>query len=167
MSYTRDLTSCRGCVAAVPLDIPEPDTVLSGPFWPCPVKVIRATLTGNSLRVQAEGTADGQYYDRILSVAQFTGQVREVTGGSHQFDADPRLFRLAGEALRTHLSHAFDPQFAISVSQVDPLPHQIDAVYRHILPLPRIFPSRSNRLLTQIRRSRRRPTSTMLTTLPK
>ena len=47
-------------------------------------------------------------------------------------------FRLAVEALRTHLAHAFDPQFAVSVSQVDPLPHQLIAVYKHMLPLPRI-----------------------------
>ena len=51
---------------------------------------------------------------------------------------NPALFRLAVEALRTHLAHAFDPQFAVSVSQVDPLPHQLLAVYKHILPLPRI-----------------------------
>jgi superfamily II DNA or RNA helicase len=54
------------------------------------------------------------------------------------FDAEPRLFRLATEALRTHLAHAFDPQFAVSVSQVDPLPHQIDAVYKHMLSQPRL-----------------------------
>jgi superfamily II DNA or RNA helicase len=56
----------------------------------------------------------------------------------HPFDASPRLFRLGVEALRTHLAFAFDPQYAVSVSQVDPLPHQLDAVYRHMLPLPRI-----------------------------
>ena len=64
--------------------------------------------------------------------------MREVIGGTHAFDAEPRLFRLAVEALRTHLAHAFDPQFAVSVSQVDPLPHQLDAVYNHMLSLPRI-----------------------------
>src|SRR3972149_1800553 len=58
---------------------------------------------------------------------------------AHQtFDAAPRLFRLATEGLRIHLAHSFDPQFAVSVSQVDPLPHQLDAVYKHMLPLPRI-----------------------------
>ncbi|HYU18205.1 MAG TPA: helicase-related protein, partial [Chloroflexota bacterium] len=90
------------------------------------------------MRIEAVGSADSQYYDRTLTVDQFQSQVQEVAGGAHRFDAEPRLFRLATEALRTHLAHAFDPQFAVSVSQVDPLPHQLDAVYRHILPLPRI-----------------------------
>ena len=62
----------------------------------------------------------------------------EVLGGTYRFDAEPRLFRLATEALRTHLAHAFDPQFAVSVSQVDPLPHQLDAVYKYMLPQPRL-----------------------------
>ena len=39
---------------------------------------------------------------------------------------------------RRVLAHAFDPQFAVSLSQVDPLPHQLDAVYKHMLLLPRI-----------------------------
>ena len=62
----------------------------------------------------------------------------QLLGGTHTFDAEPALFRLATEALRIHLAHSFDPQFAVSVSQVDPLPHQLDAVYKHMLPLPRI-----------------------------
>jgi superfamily II DNA or RNA helicase len=47
-------------------------------------------------------------------------------------------FVLFTEALRMRLAHTFDPHYAISVSQVDLLPHQVDAVYYHILPMPRI-----------------------------
>jgi len=36
------------------------------------------------------------------------------------------------------LAHTFDPHYAVSVTQVDLLPHQVDAVYRHILVRPRI-----------------------------
>lgn len=42
------------------------------------------------------------------------------------------------DALRMRLAHAFDPHYAVSVTQVDLLPHQVDAVYRHILPQSRI-----------------------------
>lgn len=48
------------------------------------------------------------------------------------------LFISFVEALRMRLAHAFDPHYAVSVTQVDLLPHQVDGVYRHILPLPRI-----------------------------
>jgi len=47
-------------------------------------------------------------------------------------------FILFVEALRMRLAHTFDPHYAVSVTQVDLLPHQVDAVYRYILPLPRV-----------------------------
>lgn len=47
-------------------------------------------------------------------------------------------FVLFVEALRMRLAYTFDPHYAVSVTQVDLLPHQVDAVYGHILPLPRI-----------------------------
>ncbi|MFN3684147.1 MAG: helicase-related protein [Fimbriimonadaceae bacterium] len=50
------------------------------------------------------------------------------------FDADPDLFRLASEARRIQLAHLFDPMLAIHTSLVDPLPHQIVAVYEKMLP---------------------------------
>ena len=115
-----------------------PDTIIEGPFWPGPVRVIRVSEHGSAVRIEAVGVLDSQYYDQTIPSDLATTQVRELSGGTHTFDAEPRLFRLAVEALRTHMAHAFDPQFAVSVSQVDPLPHQLDAVYKHLLPLSQI-----------------------------
>ena len=42
------------------------------------------------------------------------------------------------DALRMRLAYTFDPHYAVSVTQVDLLPHQVEAVYRHILPQPQI-----------------------------
>ncbi|MCS7225149.1 MAG: helicase-related protein [Armatimonadetes bacterium] len=47
-------------------------------------------------------------------------------------------FILFADALRMHLAYTFDPHYAVSVTQVDLLPHQVDAVYHHILPQPRV-----------------------------
>ena len=49
------------------------------------------------------------------------------------FDADGALFRLASEAHRIQLAHLFDPVLAIHTSLVEPLPHQITAVYEVML----------------------------------
>ena len=51
-----------------------------------------------------------------------------------QFDADGRLLRLASEAQRIRLAHLFDPYLAVHTSDVEPLPHQITAVYEKMLP---------------------------------
>lgn len=54
-------------------------------------------------------------------------------GRSWAFDADGRLFRLVSEAHRIRLAYLFDPQLAVTISQVDALPHQISAVYEEML----------------------------------
>jgi len=51
---------------------------------------------------------------------------------------NPEAFFLAIEAHRIRLAYEFDPLFAVNVSQVDPLPHQIEAVYHYLLRRPRI-----------------------------
>ena len=56
------------------------------------------------------------------------------TGWPWSFDGDGKLFRLVSEAHRINLAHLFDPLLAIHTSMVDPLPHQITAVYGEMLP---------------------------------
>ena len=55
-------------------------------------------------------------------------------GRPWSFDADAGLLRLVTEANRIKLAHYFDPYLAIHTSLVDPLPHQISAVYGEMLP---------------------------------
>ena len=55
-------------------------------------------------------------------------------GRPWSFDGDGALFRLVSEALRIRLAHLFDPVLAVHTSVVDPLPHQITAVYEQMLP---------------------------------
>ncbi len=55
-------------------------------------------------------------------------------GRPWSFDGDGHLFRLVSEAHRIRLAHLFDPVLAVHTSDVDPLPHQITAVYEVMLP---------------------------------
>src|SRR6266567_2951762 len=50
------------------------------------------------------------------------------------FDGDGALLRLVSEAYRIHLAYLFDPLLAVHTSLVEPLPHQITAVYGEMLP---------------------------------
>lgn len=50
------------------------------------------------------------------------------------FDADGEQLRLVSEAYRISLAHLFDPYLAVHTSSVEPLPHQISAVYQEMLP---------------------------------
>ncbi|MGE5571726.1 MAG: helicase-related protein [Bacteroidota bacterium] len=55
-------------------------------------------------------------------------------GRPWSFDGDGALFRLVSEAYRIRLAHLFDPVLAVHTSLVEPLPHQITAVYEAMLP---------------------------------
>lgn len=55
-------------------------------------------------------------------------------GRPWSFDGEGDLFRLVSEAQRINLAYLFDPVLAVHTSVVEPLPHQITAVYEHMLP---------------------------------
>ncbi|MBW1947077.1 MAG: DUF3883 domain-containing protein [Deltaproteobacteria bacterium] len=57
----------------------------------------------------------------------------EIEPTSASYQSDPKLFKLGLEALRIRLAYEYDPFFGLSISRVDPLPHQLDAVYNHLL----------------------------------
>ncbi len=98
---------------------------------PEPVKVVMVQPEGNGLRIMGPGADSNQFYDRVFEPGQFT--VRRVT-----FASDGERFRLAAMAERIRAAAQFDPHLAIGMSQIDPLPHQIDAVYNYLLQSPRI-----------------------------
>jgi superfamily II DNA or RNA helicase len=50
------------------------------------------------------------------------------------FLAGGEAFQLGAEALRIRFAHLFDPMMAVHTSDVEPLPHQISAVYESMLP---------------------------------
>jgi SNF2 family DNA or RNA helicase len=56
-----------------------------------------------------------------------------AAGRPWSFDGDGALFRLVSEAYRLRLAYLFDPLLAVHTSLVEPLPHQITAVYGEML----------------------------------
>jgi len=54
------------------------------------------------------------------------------------FNGDGALLRLGIQAYSLGIAYEFDPYFGLSISRVDPLPHQLEAVYDHLLKLARV-----------------------------
>jgi superfamily II DNA or RNA helicase len=75
---------------------------------------------------------DGHVADRLLTAEQ-AANVSAAFGRRWTFDADGGAFKLASEARRIQLAHLFDPFAAVASSTIQPLPHQIDAVYGRLL----------------------------------
>ncbi|MHB1012004.1 MAG: helicase-related protein [Desulfobacteria bacterium] len=61
-----------------------------------------------------------------------------ILDAEHSFDGDGRLLRLGLQAYALGIAYEFDPYFGLSISRVDPLPHQLEAVYDYLLKLARV-----------------------------
>jgi superfamily II DNA or RNA helicase len=114
-----------------------PEAILEGPYWPEPVRVIRITPVGDSLRLEGEGLHTHRFYQPILRPDQLA-QVRVRPAALRDWAGRPEAVFLALEATRIRYAHQFDPLLVVSSAQIDPLPHQIDAVYHHLLRQPRL-----------------------------
>ncbi|MBP3959525.1 DUF3883 domain-containing protein [Gemmata sp. G18] len=91
---------------------------------------------GDAVKLIGRGLRTGLTYDPILNPAQLAQLT--ISSGQEPLDGDARLFRLGVEAQRLGLAYEYDPFFALSIARVDPLPHQLEAVYNYFLRLPRI-----------------------------
>lgn len=91
---------------------------------------------GSAIKLIGRGIRTGQVHDPILNTAQIADL--DATPDTQPFDGDARRFRLGIEALRLALAYEHDPYFSLSIARVDPLPHQLEAVYDYFLRLPRI-----------------------------
>ena len=81
--------------------------------------------------------ASGKVHQPILSQSQIDG-LEIISTENQSFDGDATKFRLGIEALRLGLAFEYDPYFSLSIARVDPLPHQLEAVYEYFLKLPHI-----------------------------
>src|SRR4051812_29439283 len=114
----------------------KPNVILRGPLFPEPVQVIVALPLGDAVKVIAKGLRTGQVHEPVLNAEQLARL--EASPDKEPFDGDSHKFRLGVEALRLGLAYEHDPYFSLSIARVDPLPHQLEAVYDHFLKLPRI-----------------------------
>ena len=114
----------------------KPGVVVTGPVLPEPVELAVINTMGDGVQIMGKGLTTGQFYDQILSTAQI--ELLEGQTGQLPFDGDGQRFRLGVEAMRLGLAYEYDPYFSLSIARVDPLPHQLEAVYDYFMRLPRI-----------------------------
>lgn len=103
----------------------EPDQV---------VCVVTAVPVGDAAVTLYYKTIDGAVRERMVFRYEEPNLSFAEAGRPFVFTADGDTFRLATEALRINLAYLFDPMMAVHTSNVEPLPHQITAVYESLLP---------------------------------
>ena len=111
--------------------------MLSGPLFSEPMRVETVRPNGAD---SVEAGLVGQRTERFRRVALTAADIANLTiaDPSLSYDGDGGLLRLGLQAYALGIAYEFDPYFGLSVSRVDPLPHQLEAVYEHLLKLPSV-----------------------------
>ncbi len=98
------------------------------------VSVIDVTWHGGNALTLTYREDAGNVAQTLLYRDAEPALVVERAARAYAFDGDPDLFRLAAEALRIRMAARFDPMLAVTTSDLEPLPHQITAVYAELIP---------------------------------
>ena len=93
---------------------------------------------GRKWSVRYTGVVSKRGGNVIIDSSRLDALVAVATVGETNFTGDAERFLLYAEGERIRCAYQFDPLFAINCSIVDPLPHQVEAVYKFMLPQPRI-----------------------------
>jgi len=121
-------------VTSMPLSVGQ---TLTGPLFNEPMRVETVAPAGaGSWVVGLVGTQSEQFRRVTLSEADLA--TLAILDSASTFDGDGNLLRLGIQAYSLGIAHEFDPYFGLSISKVDPLPHQLEAVYDYLLKLARV-----------------------------
>ncbi len=112
------------------------NAVIRGPFFAEPIRLLTVMPVGDAFKLIAVGLKTNSTYQPILKRSEIA--LLEVSSEESPFDGDAARFRLGIEALRLALAYEYDPYFSLSIARIDPLPHQLEAVYDYFLKLPRV-----------------------------
>jgi superfamily II DNA or RNA helicase len=114
----------------------KPNIIVTGSILPEAVEILVVIPMGESVKLIGKGLKSNQVYEPILNASQLAQL--QATPDKEPFDGNSLHFRLGVEALRLGLAYEYDPFFALAIARVDPLPHQLEAVYNYFLKQPRI-----------------------------
>jgi hypothetical protein len=111
--------------------------ILTGPLFNEPMRV--ETVQSNGTTSWIVGLV-GANSERFRKVTMSTDDLLRLTvlDPTHLFNGDGRLLRLGLQAYALGIAYEFDPYFGLSISRVDPLPHQLEAIYDYLLKLARV-----------------------------
>jgi superfamily II DNA or RNA helicase len=111
--------------------------ILTGSLFSEPMRV--ETVRANGPDTWVAGLV-GTQSERFRKVTLTTRDLESLTilDARHTYDGDGRLLRLGLQAYSLGIAYEFDPYFGLSISRVDPLPHQLEAVYDYLLKLARV-----------------------------
>ncbi len=111
--------------------------ILTGVMFNEPMRVVTARASGAGAVIAGlVGQSSGQFREVTLT-AEDIAQLSAIDPNA-SYDGDGELLKLALQAYTLGIAHEFDPYFGLSISRMDPLPHQLEAVYEYFMKLPSV-----------------------------
>ncbi|HOG28744.1 MAG TPA: helicase-related protein [Vicinamibacterales bacterium] len=111
--------------------------ILAGRFFPEPVRVETVRLLGSGAWEVGVVEAVSRRFRRVTLTPTDLATIR-IQQPVCSFSGDGALLKLGLQAHALGIAYEFDPYFGLSISRVDPLPHQLEAVYDHFLQAARV-----------------------------
>lgn len=115
----------------------RPGQILTGALFNEPMRV--ETVRENGPSTWVVGLV-GTQSERFRSVTLTSKDLKGLTilEPTPTFNGDGKLLQLGLQAYSLGIAYEFDPYFGLSISRVDPLPHQLEAIYDYLLKLARV-----------------------------
>lgn len=115
----------------------QPGQILTGPLFSEPMRVVTSVANGRGSSVLGlVGVRTERFRQVTLTLADLDHL--QILDPTPSFDGDGHLLRIGLQAYALGIAYEFDPYFGLSISRVDPLPHQLEAVYDYLLKLARV-----------------------------
>lgn len=111
-------------------------TIIKSDRWKEPIEIKKIDKLNGYIHIIGSTINSNSHIDQLIPIEEINSFSIEKI--ETNFTSQPNRVFLAFEAKRYRYASLYDPLLAINVSKVDPLPHQIEAVYGYILKLPRI-----------------------------
>lgn len=111
--------------------------ILTGPLFnePMRVETVVSDDTGNFV-LGLVGVQSEKFRKVTLTAADLKSLT--ILDTTKSYDGDGQILRLGLQAYALGIAYEFDPYFGLSISRVDPLPHQLEAVYDYLLKTARV-----------------------------
>src|SRR6266568_1566343 len=117
----------------VRLEDVTPGALVGGVAGDGAVTVVAVRWIGSNALQLTFRTGDGRLDERLLYRDHEPRLTLAEAAAAYDFTGDGAAFKLAAEALRIRMAARFDPMLAVHTSDLEPLPHQIEAVYGELL----------------------------------
>ena len=115
----------------------KPGQILTGPLFNEPMRVETVQANGPNTWVVGMVGVQSEKFRRVILTSRDL-ETLKILESIPTYGGDGNLLRLGLQAYSLGIAYEFDPYFGLSISRVDPLPHQLEAIYDYLLKLARV-----------------------------